>query len=101
MPDNARFLIANYAFPRKPTFSPEGRAELSYGNFGFIQAKASISGPLAPRLAARLSFSGTQRDGLLYHVGSQKRVNDLNNLGLRGQLLYEPSENVQVWLATA
>lgn len=84
---------------RKPTFTPEGQAELSYGNFGFIQAKASISGPISSRLAARLSFSGTQRDGLLYHTVAQKQVNDLNNLGLRGQLLYNASDNVQVLLA--
>lgn len=84
---------------RKPTHTPEGTAELSYGNFGFIQAKASISGPISSKLAARLSFSGTQRDGLVYHVGAQKRVNDLNNLGLRGQLRYDPSEDVQVLLA--
>ena len=81
---------------RKPSFSPEGQAELSYGNYGFIQAKASISGPLSKQLAARVSFSGTQRDGLLYNVATQQRVNDLNNLGFRGQLLYKPSERVQV-----
>ncbi|GGG81536.1 TonB-dependent receptor [Parapedobacter pyrenivorans] len=81
---------------RKPTFTPEGRAELSYGNYGFIQAKASVSGPLTKHLAARLSFSGTQRDGLLYNVATQQRLNDLNNVGLRGQLLYVPTENLQV-----
>ena len=83
---------------RKPSFTPEGQAELSYGNYGFIQAKAAISGPLTKHLAARVSFSGTQRDGLLYNVATQKRVNDLNNLGLRGQLLYAPSDNVAVLL---
>src|SRR5690606_40929858 len=49
---------------RKPTFTTRGSAELSYGNYGYIQAKAAVSGPLSDRLAARLSFSGTQRDGL-------------------------------------
>lgn len=81
---------------RKPSFAPEGRAELSYGNYGYIQAKASVSGPLTDHLAARLSFSGTQRDGVLYNVATQQRLNDLNNLGVRGQLLYAPSENWQV-----
>ncbi|HWK98933.1 MAG TPA: TonB-dependent receptor, partial [Parapedobacter sp.] len=83
---------------RKPSFTPEGRAELSYGNYGYIQAKASVSGPLTDHLAARLSFSGTQRDGVLYNVATDQRVNDLNNLGVRGQLLYAPSENWQVLL---
>ncbi|MBK1438544.1 TonB-dependent receptor [Parapedobacter sp. ISTM3] len=84
---------------RRPTFTPEANVELSYGNYGFIQAKASVSGPLSKNLAARVSFSGTQRDGLLYNVATQKPVNDLNNLGLRGQLLYAPSENLHVLFA--
>ncbi|MEC3880780.1 TonB-dependent receptor [Parapedobacter sp. 10938] len=84
---------------RRPSFTPEGRAELSYGNYGYIQAKASVSGPLNDHLAARLSFSGTQRDGVLYNVATQQRLNDLNNLGVRGQLLYAPSETWQVLVA--
>ena len=31
---------------RKPTFTTESDFELNYGSFGFVQAKASISGPL-------------------------------------------------------
>src|SRR6185295_7147633 len=32
---------------RKPTFNPEPDLEISYGNLGFVQAKASVSGALA------------------------------------------------------
>ncbi|SEK40296.1 TonB-dependent receptor [Parapedobacter koreensis] len=84
---------------RRPTFTPEAHVELSYGNYGFIQAKASVSGPLGKTLAARVSFSGTQRDGILDNVATQKPVNDLNNLGFRGQLLYAPSENLHILFA--
>jgi iron complex outermembrane receptor protein len=83
---------------KKPSFTPGGNFELSYGNYGFIQAKTSITGPIAKKLAARLSFSGTQRDGLLYNVRTQERVNDLNNLGFRGQLLYTPTDKINVTL---
>src|SRR5690606_1123933 len=48
---------------RKPNFKPSGTFETSYGNYGFVQAKASITGPLSRHIAARFSFSGTQRDG--------------------------------------
>lgn len=84
---------------RLPSFTPGVTAEVSYGNYGFIQAKASLTGPLHRKLAARLSFSGTQRDGLLYNVATRKPVNDLNNIGLRGQLLFKPSERIKILLA--
>ncbi|MBB6002723.1 TonB-dependent receptor [Arcicella rosea] len=81
---------------REASFTPTASFELSYGNYGYIQAKASLSGPINKHLAARISFSGTQRDGLFYNVKTQQRINDINNLGLRGQLLYTPSDNVKV-----
>lgn len=81
---------------REASFTPSASFELSYGNYGYIQAKGSISGPINKHLAARLSFSGTQRDGLLYNTKTQQNMNDINNLGTRGQLLYTPSEKVKI-----
>ncbi|MBB4658192.1 TonB-dependent receptor [Parvularcula dongshanensis] len=78
---------------RPPSFTPEGQAEVSYGNLGYVQARASISGPLADEtLAGRLSVSATRRDGTLTNVETGADVNELNNLGVRGQLLFEPSD---------
>lgn len=84
---------------RKASFTSGANFELSYGNYGFIQAKSSITGALNQKIAARLSFSGTQRDGLLENVVTGKSVNDLNNQGIRGQLLYTPTENTDITLA--
>jgi iron complex outermembrane recepter protein len=84
---------------RPASFTMGGTFELSYGNYGFIQAKSSITGPLGKKLAGRFSFSGTQRDGVLYNVATQKPVNDLNNLGYRAQLLYTPTDNISITLA--
>ena len=84
---------------RKPTFTPIGRFELSYGNYGYFQAKSSISGPLGKKLAGRLSLTGTQRDGTIYNVAKDEYINDLNNLGARGQLLYIPSKRTEITFA--
>jgi iron complex outermembrane receptor protein len=81
---------------RKPSFTPSTDFEVNYGNVQFIQAKASITGPLAPHLAGRLSLSGTQRDGVIYNVTTQQNVNDLNNLGVRGQLMFTPSDSLAI-----
>lgn len=82
---------------RKPSFAPGATFEVSYGNFGYVQAKSSITGPLiANKLAGRISFSGTQRNGLLENVATHKSVNDINNLGFRGQLLFTPTDNISI-----
>ncbi len=84
---------------RRPRFTAEGVSELSTGNFGFVQAKTSLSGPLSKRVAARGSFSATQRSGLLTNSITEQRVNNLDNLGLRGQLLFVPSASTNVLLS--
>lgn len=84
---------------RPASFTPGAAFELSYGNYGFIQAKTSLTGPIIKdKLAGRLSFSGTQRDGTIYNVRTDKYLNDLNNLGIRGQLLFTPSEYIEITL---
>ncbi len=82
---------------RKPSFDLEARAEASYGNLNFWQLKASLSGPLIDdRLAARISTSITKRDGTLYNTVSQQDVNETDNLGVRGQLLWKPTDNLDL-----
>lgn len=83
---------------RSASFTPGGSFELSYGNYGYIQAKGSLTGPISKNLAARISFSGTQRDGLFINHHTQLPINDINNIGVRGQLLYKPSDRVSVSL---
>ena len=79
---------------RRPSFTSGTNFELSYGNYGFVQAKGSITGPLTSKLAGRLSFSGTQRDGTLFSTKTLDDANDLSNLGFRGQLLYIASSSL-------
>jgi iron complex outermembrane receptor protein len=83
---------------RKPTFAPEATAELSYGNFQYVQAKASVSSGITKKIAARISFSGTQRDGLVENVRKGSKTNTLNNQGVRGQLLFAPNDNLNITL---
>lgn len=84
---------------RKASFIPDYSFETSFGNYGFIQTKASVTGPLSKQFATRISFSGTQRNGLIENVRTGKYTNDINNLGIRGQLLYKPNENTFITLA--
>lgn len=84
---------------RKPSFTPGANLELSYGNYAYLQAKASVTGALSSKIAGRLSFSGTQRDGLIENISTGKPTNTLNNQGIRGQLLYTPSDKTNILFA--
>ncbi|ALJ11677.1 TonB-dependent receptor [Sphingopyxis macrogoltabida] len=83
----------------QPTFDFEGRAEVSVGNLNYRQAKAAISGPLTDKIAARIAIAATSRRGTLYNVTSDRWINEQDNLGLRGQLLFQPNEDLSITLA--
>lgn len=84
---------------RAPSFTPGATFELSYGNYGFVQAKSSLTGPLGKKIAARIAFSGTQRNGVLENTVTQKAVNDMNNISFRAQLLYTPTDKINITFA--
>ncbi|MCP2028818.1 iron complex outermembrane receptor protein [Flavobacterium sp. HSC-32F16] len=84
---------------RKPSFTSGADFEVSYGNYAFLQAKASVTGALGKKVAGRISFSGTQRDGLVDNVATGRPTNTLNNQGIRGQLLWTPTVNTNVIFA--
>jgi iron complex outermembrane recepter protein len=84
---------------RTPSFSPEARAEISIGNYDFVQGKASVSGPLADTIAIRLGVAGTTRRGLVRNVRTNEWTNSLDNLGFRGSVLYTGIEDLKLTLA--
>ena len=79
---------------RKPTFAFESDFDLAYGTYDFVQAKGSVSGPLSEKVAGRVSFSGTGRDGFILNTATDDHTNSLNNLGILGQLTFVPSKQV-------
>lgn len=82
---------------RAPSFTLEGRGDITVGNLGFVQARAAISGPLiADRLAASLAVSSTSRRGTIFNVRTRQYVNELDNLGLRAQFRLKASETLEI-----
>ena len=79
---------------KAPSFEREAGAELTGGNYGYVQGKASLSGPLVGSvLAGRLATALTRRDGVLRNVTTGGVNNAVNNAGIRGQLLWQPQES--------
>lgn len=83
----------------QPTFDFEGRAEVSAGNLEFKQAKAALSGPLSDKVAVRVAGGVTSRRGTLYNVTTGQYINEQDNLGVRGTLLFVPNDDLKITLS--
>lgn len=84
---------------KAPSFTPEGQIEVSAGNLGFLQGKASVSGPLSDRIAARIGVSATKRNGTIYNVTTGHNVNSQDNLGFKGSLLFKATDTLNLTLS--
>jgi iron complex outermembrane receptor protein len=83
----------------QPTFDFEGRAEVTAGNLNYKQAKAAVSGPLTDKIAARVAVATTSRRGVYYNTVTDRYINEQDNLGLRAQLLFKPSDDLSITLS--
>ncbi|HTN13707.1 MAG TPA: TonB-dependent receptor [Sphingomonadaceae bacterium] len=83
----------------QPSFDFEGSAEVTLGDLNLKQAKVAVSGPLSDRIAARIALSSTDRRGTIYNVTSGNWVNGQDNLGVRGQLLFRPTDSLDITLS--
>lgn len=83
----------------QPTFDFEGKAELSFGNYGFVQGRVAVSGPLSDTVAVRIAATGTNRRGTIFNVTSGQWIQSLNNVGVRGTVLWQPTDTLKVTLS--
>jgi outer membrane receptor protein involved in Fe transport len=77
----------------KPRFSPEIGGQIDVGNFNMRRLEGSLTGPLSDTIAARLDGVWMKRDGFLKDDISGRRINDRDRWMLRGQILFQPSDN--------
>ena len=84
---------------RAPSFDPEFFGEITGGDYGYHQLRASASAPIiADKAAFRLSLADTHRDGFLTNLHDGSKAQDYDNFSIRGQLLVTPTEAVSIRL---
>ena len=78
-----------------PKFDFGGYASGTYGNYDYMRLDAGVTGPISEKIAARLDGVWQQRDGLIKNATpGEPDVNDRDRWLVRGQLLFEPNEDV-------
>ena len=82
----------------KPQFKTFAAGAVSIGNYDMRRLEATANTPLSDTVSARIDGVYMKRDGFLKEVVSGRRVNDRDRWMLRGQLLFQPSDNLSVRL---
>ncbi len=87
-----------HVITKKPSFDLGGFGEITYGNYDFMRAQGAVTGPLTETIAARIDGVYSKRDGFYRDPANNTDVNDRDRYFLRGQLLFEPSDDLSVRL---
>lgn len=80
----------------RPSFDFGGNAELSFGNYNSVQAKASVTGAVSDTVAVRLSGAMNTRDGVMRNLTTGNDINDRDRWSVRGDLLWLPNDDLSV-----
>lgn len=83
---------------QKPQFEFGGSAEVTYGNYDAITVKGDVTGPISDTVAFSIGGSYNRRDGYAQDLKLDTDVNDRNRWGVRGQLLFEPTDALSIRL---
>ncbi|WP_324070455.1 TonB-dependent receptor [Sphingopyxis sp.] len=83
---------------QKPQYEFGGSAEVTYGNYDAITVKGDVTGPISDTIAFSIGGSYNRRDGYAQDLKLDTDVNDRNRWGVRGQLLFEPTDALSIRL---
>jgi iron complex outermembrane receptor protein len=81
---------------RKPSDEFEARFGATVGNYSQTVFRGLVNGRIADNVAGKFSFSKRDRDGYVDNVVDGEEYHDEDNLSLRGQLLFTPSERMEI-----
>ncbi len=80
---------------KKPSRETNGYAELTGGDYGMFKTEAAIGGPLSENFSGRLSLLYNRNAGYIENqTDSDEDLVEVDSRNLRGQLLWEPNEDV-------
>ena len=85
-------------FTAKPRFDTSIYGQLDIGNYDFRRLELGLTGPISQTVAARLDGVIVKRDGFIKNSITGERANDRDRWLLRGQLLFQPSDDLSVRL---
>ncbi len=81
---------------KKPEYTWGGQLEATLGNYDSRILRGVVTGPINDIFAFSLAGSYNQRDGYFENLGNTDDYNDRNRYAVRGQLLAQPTDNLEM-----
>jgi iron complex outermembrane recepter protein len=82
---------------KRPSFREDAVVSATYGRYNQFYVDGALGGPLIGNtVAARASISYKRRDGWMRNLVDGRRQNDVDSLGARVQLLFEPTDTLSI-----
>lgn len=81
---------------KKPTDYLTGNLHAEYSSFNTVNLEGAVGGPLSKDLDGRIAGVYNYSDGYSYNELTHEHVNGTNNMGVRGELQYKPSEDLTI-----
>ncbi|MFM9977729.1 MAG: TonB-dependent receptor [Sphingomonadaceae bacterium] len=78
----------------KPSFNFGAQGEATYGNYETFRVVGGVTGPVSDTIAARVDGVYFKRDGFLRDVVSGRDINNRDRWLVRGQLLFQPNDDL-------
>lgn len=81
---------------KRPTSNPEGYGDLQFGENSQLRFEGAVSGALSDTLTGRLSVLTDTYDGYAYNTTLEKDFRGRDETGVRAQLQFVPSDDLEV-----
>lgn len=81
---------------REPSFEPEARAELTYGNYDYVRGYLALGAPITDDLAFRVSYLRTRRDGIIRNTTYDEDWDQLDNHAARLDVVWKPRDDFKL-----
>ncbi len=85
-------------FSKKPQHEFEARAGVTAGDYSLVNLRGYINGSISENIAGKLTANIRQRDGYAENVTTGQDLEDDDTKSIRGQLLFTPSDSIDVLL---
>ncbi|HEX5392816.1 MAG TPA: TonB-dependent receptor [Rhodocyclaceae bacterium] len=84
---------------RAPTEKFDGYVRGVAGSFGTRESYATVSGPIAENVLAKISLASEARDGFITNTYDGQKLDDLQRQTARGQVILKPNDRLNISIA--